>query len=132
MPAQNVKVLFFFVSSEILLHVVKQKNGQGKKFEMIVFPLFLHSQQTFYLQEVSSASRYEKSHEECLREEEEPAGGSEWPDWRQLHAICQASHPEDNQEAEEEICVEDASHCKVSETLQLSRLDSEFNSLRVL
>ena len=71
-PAQNIRVLFF-----CLLHVVKQKNGQGKKFEMIVFPLFLHSQQTFYLQEVSSASRYEKSHEECLREEEEPAGWSE-------------------------------------------------------
>ena len=130
-PAQNVKVLLFCLVRDSLT-CCKTKEWAGyKKFEMIVFPLFLHSQQTFYLQEVSSASRYEKSHEECLGEEEEPAGGSEWPDWRQLHAIRQASHPEDHQEAEEEVRVQDASYCQVSETLYLSNLDSGFNSLWV-
>ena len=59
--------LLFFVSSENLLHLVKQTNGLDKKFKMIVFPLFLHSQQSFYSQEVSSAPRYENSDQECLR-----------------------------------------------------------------
>ena len=46
-PTQNIKLLFV-VSSDILLDVVKQKNGLlDKKFRMIVPPLFLPSQPPF-------------------------------------------------------------------------------------
>ena len=68
-------------------------------------------------QEVSSAAGGEGKNPECVRQEEDPGGGSERSYWSQLQSLCQTSPAQDYQEETEEVDIKNAPYREVGKEM---------------